>query len=215
MGVDEVLDEIDRRIKRLQAEIEIAEERMRYLEQFGAPQGPSGYMGDHSFYYLLLLGIWAFIGFLVLLYLRNRLPSGVRVPILPYAVIAAAMVALPIVYNVLQGRREEKTLLEEAEERGRLARLVLSRFYRPFREAVEKNDLRAMEALADALLGDPILAEAMERTMEGDPKIVAYALYLYTRYSPELRDEVAEAIERLNNRPVRALLLELIGGQRL
>ena len=213
MEMEDVLNEIDKRIKRLEAEIELVEERLRYLEEIGAPSKYRAFQRrDYSVYYLLLMGVWILVGFVVLLAIRNRLPYGFEMPLLPYAVIALTIVVLPLVYYLLRGGREEKSPMDELEERERKARLVLSLFYRPLREAVEKGDRRAMESLAKELLDNPLLAEAVEKTNEGDPKTMAYALYLYSTYTPELRGEVEETVKALSNKPLKALLSSLIEG---
>ncbi|ASI98897.1 hypothetical protein [Thermococcus celer] len=213
MGRDAVLDEIDRRIKRLQAEIDIAEERLRYLEEVGSPSRYNVIRrDDYSLYYLVLMGIWILLGFLSLIAVGHRLPYSFNLPVLPYLLVTLVVIVLSVAYYWLGRRAEPKTPMDELEERERLARLVLSRFYKPLREAVEKDDREAMEALAEELLNDSLLAGAVERMGEGDPKVMAYSLYLYTRFRPELEGEVREALSSLGNGPMRALLSGLIEG---
>lgn len=211
MEREDVLKEIDRRIKRLEAEIEIVEERLRYLEELGAP---SKYRAlrrkDYSVYYILLMGVWILVGFFVLLAIRDRLPAGFKLPLLPYAILAFIIVVVPLAYYLLSSGREEKSPMDELEERERTARLVLSLFYRPFRDAVERNDRKALEGLAGEILENPLLAEAIEKTNEGDPKKIAYALYLYANYKPELEDEVRTTAEALRNKAVKGLLSTLL-----
>jgi len=211
MEREDVLKEIDRRIKRLEAEIEIVEERLRYLEELGAP---SKYRAlrrkDYSVYYILLMGVWILVGFFVLLAIRDRLPAGFKLPLLPYAILAFIIVVVPLAYYLLSSGREEKSPMDELEERERTARLVLSLFYRPFRDAVERNDRKALEGLAGEILENPLLAEAIEKTNEGDPKKIAYALYLYANYKPELEDEVRTTAEVLRNKAVKGLLSTLL-----
>lgn len=213
MGREEVLEEIDRRIKRLRAEMELAEERLRYLDQIGAPSKYRALQRkDYSVYYLLLMAVWVLLGFLALMAISHRLPYGFNFPLLPYLLIVLVVIVLPLAYYYLSRREEPKTPMDELEERERLARLVLSLFYHPLREAVEKDDRKAMENLAEELLNNPLLAEAVEKTKEGDPKVMAYALYLYATYRPEMEEDVRETLSILGNRPLRALLSILVEG---
>ncbi|ASJ07846.1 hypothetical protein A3L11_00850 [Thermococcus siculi] len=213
MGKDEVLAEIDRRIKRLEAEIEMAEDRMRYLEEIGAPTKYRALRRkDYSAYYLLLMGAWIVIGMLALLFMKNRLPYYFNIPLLPYFIISLVLLIAPVAYLLWSRRETPPTPMEELEDRERLAREVLVRFYRPLREAVEGDDRKTLVAIADELLGNPVLASAVERMAEGDPKLNAYALYLYANYSPELEGEVRDTIEKLTNRPLKALLKTLLEG---
>ncbi|NJE60366.1 hypothetical protein [Thermococcus sp. 21S7] len=213
MGREEVLAELDKRIKRLEAEVELAEERLRYLEDIGAPARYTTPRGDAgSVYYLLLTAVWVLLGFIALMAVGHRLPSGFNIPLLPYAIVVLVVVVLPLAYYYLSRREEPKTPMEEVEERERLAKLVLSLFYRPLREAVEKDDRKKMESLAEDLLNNPILADAIERTNEGDPRVMAYALYLYAAYRPGLEDEVRETLRAVGNKPLRALLSSLVEG---
>ncbi|MCD6372300.1 MAG: hypothetical protein J7L37_01935 [Thermococcus sp.] len=212
MGKEKVLGEIDRRIKRLEAEIEIVENRLGYLEGIGAPSKYQVFRKkDYSVYYLMLMGVWMLVGFLALMSIRNRLPAGINVPLLPYFFISLTLIVFPLIYVIWSRQREPKTPMDELVERERLARLLLSRFYFPLRKAVEEGDENILKRLADELLSDPILAEAVGRLNEGDPKLMAYALYLYSNRSPELLEEVKETVERLNNKPLKALLSELVG----
>lgn len=209
MGSGGVLDEIDRRIKRVEAEIEILDERIRYLEETGAPKYRIQ-RKDYSLYYIILMGAWLLTGLFALFLMRNRLPEGIRVSLLPYAVLIVFLVAMPLAYYFLRSKEEEKGPTEDLEERRRAAKIVLSLFYRPLRKAVEKDDRRAIESLADEVLNNPLLAEAIVKINEGDPKRIAYALYLYSNYRPELEDEVRETLENLGNRAVKALLSTLL-----
>jgi hypothetical protein len=91
-----------------------------------------------------------------------------------------------------------------------MARLLIREFYGPLRKAVEGGDTEALETLAERLLNDSRLAGAMEALNEGDPKLVAYSLLLYSKFSPELRGEVENTVESLTNKPIKALLQSLL-----
>ena len=213
MGKDGVLAEIDRRIKRLEAEISMAEERMRYLEGIGAStKYRTIRRKDYTVHYLILMGAWIITGTLALIFMKNRLPHHLNVPLTPYLLMALVLLVVPGIYLLLARGEMPSTPMEDLEEREKLARILLNRFYRPLREAVGRDDRERMKVIADELLGNPLLASAIERMAEGDPKLNAYALYLYANYKPGLEDEVSETVEKLTNRPLKALLLELLKG---
>ncbi|ACJ16808.1 hypothetical membrane protein, conserved [Thermococcus onnurineus NA1] len=210
MENEKVLEELDKRIKRLEAEIELVENRLRYLDEIGAPSKYRAFRRkDYSIYYLLLMGVWMLVGFLALMSIRNRLPGEINIPLLPYLFVALTAIVFPLIYLLWSKREEPKTPMDELEERERLARLVLSLFYRPLRKAIEEGDREALRSLADELLTNPILAEAVERMNEGDPKLMAYALYLYTSYQKGMEGELKEVLSSLHNKPLKALLSAL------
>lgn len=221
MDREGVLVEIDGRIKRLNAQIEIAEERLRYLEEVGAP---SKYRilrsrRDYRVYYLILMGLWLIAGVLLLMHLKKSLPASFNIPLLPYLLMALVIAVVPAVYLLMSKGKTPGTPMDELGELERAAHIVISGFYIPLRRAVEMGDPEGMKGLAEKLLNDPILSRAVKMMHEGDPKMMAYALYLYTVYNERLRDEVEDALAALTNRPLRALLLTLLppngaGGER-
>lgn len=203
MKKEMVLEEIDRRIKRLLAEIEIIEDAL------GREERKKPEVRDYSTYYLVGMLLWFAIGLVLLLAISKRAPSGVKIPTGLYALIVIAF-SVPLAYHLLTRERKEepgKDLLE----RERMARLVLKAFYEPLRKAVEENDTRAIEFLAEELLRNPDLAGAMERLGEGNPKLIAYALLLYSNFGDGLEEEIEETVQRLHNRAVKALLLSRLG----
>jgi len=207
MGKEKVLEEIDRRTKRLQAEIEIAEAGLKRIEELGArAKGPE--VKDYSPYYLAGMLLWLTVGLVLLAALSRRTPPGVEVPTGLYALLILAF-SVPLAYYLLAGRRKEEPG-EDVLERERMARLVLKAFYEPLRRAVESGDWRALEALADELLSNPPLAGAIERLGEGDPKLIAYSLLLCANFREGLEDEAAETAEKVHNKPVKALLQSLL-----
>ncbi len=202
MGKEEVLKEIDLRMKRLEAQVELLEEQ---LERESSRRVPTS-ADKFSLYYLLFMGLWFIIGLLVLLYLHSRVAPGVELSLWLYALIGAVTVGLPLAYLLWPRRPEEIGI----EERLAAAKVALKAFYKPLREAVEKNDPGALISLADRLLNDPGLSAAVELANEGDPKVIAYALYLYANYSDELEDDAKETLNLLTNRPVKLLLSSLL-----
>ena len=204
--MEAVLREIDRRIKRLQAEVEIAEQSLEMVRNRKYPKAR-----DYSTVYLLLMLLWLVIGFMLLFALSKRAPMAALVPTEFYAVFLVSL-SVPLLYGLLRrGTGEEPGA--ELVERQRLAKLIIREFYTPLMRAIEGNDVNALEAIAEKLLNDSSLGNAIESLNEGNPKLIAYSLLLYTKYRPELRGEVEETIERLANRPLRALLSTLVGGQ--
>jgi len=208
MKKEDVLAEIDGRIKRLSAQIEIAEERLRYLEEIGAPAKYRLLRGrkDYGVYYLILLGLWLIAGVVVLMHIKGSLPGGFNIPLLPYLIAAAVIAVAPVTYLLLSKREHLGTPMDELEELERAAHIVLSEFYTPLREAVDSEDLGLITVLAEKLLNDPLLARAVETTHEGNPRLMAYALYLYATYNEGLRGEVEDALTSLTNKPLRLLL---------
>ncbi len=197
----EVLREVEKRIKKLEAELELLEEDLERAEMEKKPPKTE----TPSVYYLTFMAFWAGGGLVILAYMRSRLAPTVTVPIGLYALIALVIFLPPFLYLLM--RKQEK---EPAVERISALRLTLSGFYRPLKKALEEDDRKALTRIADRLLDDPRLASAVELANEGDAKMNAYALYLYAHYSPELREEVEEALKKMTNKPLRTLLSSLI-----
>ncbi|WP_297536310.1 hypothetical protein [Thermococcus sp.] len=206
--MNRVIEEVERRIKRLEAEIEIAEEMLRRYEELGVRAKPVKVRTYSNYYAVMLLG-WLAVGIIVLVYIQRRLPAGTGVPLKLYFLVLL-LFAVPIIYQHLS-KREESAPTEDYAERERMARIVLNSFYLPLKKALEENDAESIRNLASKLLEDPLLARGVEVLREGDPKVMAYALLLYANYSPELEEEVRETISRLHNRPLKLMLMNLIG----
>jgi hypothetical protein len=204
VGIEEAIEETEKRIRRLQAEIELLEEELERLES-----GPSKYspkLGRESAYYMIFIGVWIVIGILALIYVKSRLPANVSVPLGPYLIVGIIVVFAPIIYLMWEKRSASKNDPKaEIESKIRDRNLVLSLFYEPLKKALEDNDTEALRELADRLLDDPILASAVLNSHEGEPKMMAYALYLYATGEGS-SDEVGELLQTLSNKPLRALL---------
>lgn len=200
----DVIGEIERREKRLQAMIEISEEMLARFERSGFVKGPR--VKDYSVYYITFLLAWMLVGFAVMFFLLRRTPT-VHVSLLPYLLVLLFL-TFPLLYYAFTRKNEESHV--EFEEKERMARILLERFYKPLKEAILEGNLGKVERIANEILDDPLLAEAMEKLHEGDPKEVAYALLLYAKYDPSLESEVESTIKSLNNRAIRALLESLL-----
>ncbi len=201
----EVIDEIDRRIKRLEAEIELAELSMRRMERSLKGEEVLRKAGSYSIYYLLFAVVWMVAGLLFFIGIRNRLPVAANFPVLRYGLFFILIFLAPVAYILWTNRGERAT--EGIESRERWARMVIRLFYTPLKEALERGDEAKLVELADSLLENRELARAIEGVNEGDSKMMAYALYLYIRRSPELKAEIVETSEKLANKPLKKLLL--------
>lgn len=202
MGVEEVLEEIDRRMRRLEAQVELLEEQ---LERESSRRVPPA--GDRfSLYYMMFMALWFVLGLAVLIYMRDRVAPGVGFSFGIYALVGAVAVGVPLAYLLWPRRSGEAG----TEDRLAASKVALEAFYKPLRRAVENGDLDSLRSLADRLLNDPGLSAAVELANEGDPKLMAYALYLYANYTPELKGEAEELLERLTNKPLRLLISSLV-----
>nr|CRL09156.1 hypothetical protein [unidentified prokaryotic organism] len=211
---ERVIEEIDRRIKRLEAEVEILDRSLESLES--APKKFAPKPKNDALYYMVFIGLWMLVGIGVLVYLSRsgRLPGTINVPLLPYVLIALVVLLGGLAYAIWERREREKLDPRgELEEKIRSANLVVKFFYEPLKKALLEDDPSALRVLGDRLLEDPILPSAVEKVNEGDPKKMAYALYLYASYTPEMRDEVENLLEVLGNKPLRVLLEELLSGR--
>ncbi|ASJ03429.1 hypothetical protein A3L09_09230 [Thermococcus profundus] len=204
----EVFNEIDKRVKRLNALIEIAEERALSEEKRPVPK-PSSPVSA----YLWVSAAWVIGGLLILYLLRSRygsvLGSASGASLMIYGVLTVGILLLIIFYYLSRRGSEEETF--DLDERARAARRVVRDFYIPLREALENNDESALRRLADRLMDDPMLNRAMEVSKEGDPRVVAYALYLYTSPGAADEEEIAEAAQTVGNRVMAILLQSLLG----
>ncbi|WP_457742948.1 hypothetical protein [Thermococcus sp.] len=212
--MDKVIEEVERRIKRLEAEIEIAEEMLRRYEELGVRARPIKVRNYSNYYMTMFLG-WLVIGIIALVYIQKKLPTRTGVSIKLYFLVLL-LFAVPVIYQHFS-KREESPPTEDYSERERMARIVLNSFYLPLKKALEENDVESIKNLASKLLEDPLLARSVEAIHEGNPKIMAYALLLYANYSPELEKEIKETIKRLHNKPLKLMLINLtresVGGE--
>jgi hypothetical protein len=211
-AMEGVVSEIEKRMKRLQAMVEIAEESLRFEE--GRRKAPKPSQGN-VWTYLITALAWTLGGLFILYLFRSRYsgvvggtPTGVSIAV--YAVIALGIVAALLFYYLPRRRGTVEEF--DLDERARAAKLLIKNFYTPLKEALLEGNDGALGALADKLLEDPLLAHAMEVVREGDPRLAAYALYLYVSFKSGNVpiEEVAEAIETVDNRPLQLLLESLI-----
>jgi len=213
-GMEKVFEEIERRIKRLEAEIELAEKRLELLEETGAAHKYQLWekRKDYSEYYLIFLALWIVVGLMLLIYLKNRYAWGVSLSLAPYVIIAFVLIILPLAYALWKSTQREslENPMDYLSRREKNARIVLNEFYLPLKKALEKGDEEKLHHIADNLLANPRLAKAIEETNEGHPKLMAYALYLYLNKDKDVKEEIEETVKLLRNKPLKALLLSLL-----
>ncbi|NJE08547.1 hypothetical protein E3E31_08430 [Thermococcus sp. M39] len=215
--MEKVFEEIEKRIKRLEAEIELAEKRLELLEETGAAHKYQIWEKRKSYseYYLIFIALWMILGLLLLVYIKNRYAQMVPLSLTPYIILALFLIIVPLAYIIWKflHKEEIESPLEYLSRREKNARIVLNGFYLPLKEALEKGDEEKLRHIADNLLTSPGLAKAIEEENEGDPKVMAYALYLYLIYlnrDKDIKDEIEETVKLLRNKPLRALLSSLL-----
>ncbi|USS40420.1 hypothetical protein NF865_08935 [Thermococcus aggregans] len=208
----DVLKEVDKRIRRLEAEIELAENRLEFLNKIGASSKYKLLEKNQgiSEIYIAFFMLWGFIGLVLLLYLKYRYGEMLPFSLTPYIILMVFFILLPVVYYVLPSRKsEEETPIDYLIKRERMARLLINRFYKPLRDALEKDDKDRLKGLADEIsMGE--LARAAEELNEGNPKVMAYALYLYAARDSASQEEIQEALTLIKNKPLKLLLSTLL-----
>ncbi|WP_324736399.1 hypothetical protein VFC49_04840 [Thermococcus sp. SY098] len=214
--MEEVFEEIEKRIKRLEAEIELAEQRLKLLEETGAAHKYRIWekRKDYSEYYLILIALWLVVGMMFLYYIKSRYAQRIPLSLTPYVVLVVILISFPLGYLIWKSMHREaiESPLDYLHKREKSARIVLNEFYLPLKEALKKQDKERLRLLADTLLTNLSLAEAIENINEGNPKIMAYALYLYISRDkyPNLKDDIEEAVALLRNKPLKALMMSLL-----
>ncbi|AHF80737.1 Hypothetical protein TES1_1359 [Thermococcus paralvinellae] len=212
--MEKVFEEIERRIKRLEAEIELAEKRLKLLEETGAAYKYQIWEKRESYleYYLVFAVIWIMMGLMLVLYIKNKYVQRITPPLTPYLILALVLIFLPLIYMLwdFMHKEEIENSLEYLNKKEKNAQIVLNEFYRPLKEALEKGDEEKLCYIADNLLTSPRLAKAIEETNEGDPKVMAYALYLYLNRDKDIKDEIEKTVKILRNKPLKVLLSFLL-----
>lgn len=214
MDINEVISEIERRIRRLEAEIEFVEQRLALMEKTGAISRYKTWerRQESSVHYLAMFLIWIILGLSLLIYIKSRYAGGVPIPTAFYTIITATLVLLPLLYILWRTFRKEQkeSPVDYLESRERSARIVISSFYSPLKDALREGDDGRILRLADELLNSPVLSEAIKTVNEGNPKLMAYALYLYVNRELGLEREISETLRDLDNKPLKKLLTRLI-----
>ncbi|MBO8174296.1 MAG: hypothetical protein H0Z18_03455 [Thermococcus sp.] len=216
--MEKVFKEIEKRIKRLEAEIELAEKRLELLEETGAAHKYQIWEKRKSYseYYLIFIAIWMIMGLMLLLYIKNKYAQRIPLSLTPYIILAFVLIILPLIYVVwkFMYKEEIESPLEYLSKREKNARIVLNAFYLPLKEALENENEEKLRRIADNLLTSEGLARAIEEENEGDPKVMAYAIYLYLNRDKDVKDEIEETVKLLRNKPLKALLSFLLEKDR-
>lgn len=207
------VEEIEKRIKRLEAEIELAESRLEFMDRVGASSRYAIWerREEPLDYYMLFFFIVLLLSLAVFWWVRAKL--GVPyVSLRPYIATAAVLGILPVAYFIMRvrGKRKDANPVEYLGRRESAARTVLREFYIPLKEAVEADDREGIKVLADRLLTDAALAGDFELLNEGDARLTAYALYLYALGGEEHAEEMMELLERAPNRAIKSLLIKAL-----
>lgn len=206
----EVLEEIENRIRRLEAEIELVEGRLQFLERVGASSKYQILRKRKSMdeMYIMFFVLWGFIGLVLLLYLKYKYSEILPFSLTPYIWAMVGFILLPFAYYMFFSKKtESETPMEYLERRERMARLAINRFYIPLKEALEKKDKEKLKAVADRLLEGEV-AKAIEELNEGDPKVMACALYIYINKDQVGSDEIKNIVEIMKNKPLKKLLFK-------
>lgn len=212
MRMEDVLDELERRIRKLEAEIELAEQRLLLMDKVGAStkytiwerrtEGMDVYMLFFLFFILATLLIFAWI--------KKRF-SFLPISLTPYMIVALVLLLFPVSYFMLRSRKKSyESPIHYLESRENAARFILTSFYNPLREALKNGDGGKIRSLAEMLLHDENLANSLDLLREGDAKLMSYALYLYIYKNPGLIGEMSSTAEKMINKPLKKLLLETI-----
>ncbi len=203
MEKEDVLREIDRRIKRLNAVLELETQQVSSDKKFKElPKQNTTLMLS-----LLLSVVWIGGGLFLLYFVESRYGiSGFTIPLKVYLLFFLIFLIPPVYFYVSRRRPKENPVHSDAPL------VVIERFYKPLRKALEADDLETIESLASALVEDPLLASSFREAHEGNPKEAAYALYTYVRFRQGLlgEDELETAMEAVQNRAMRAMLSYLV-----
>ncbi|MDV3104623.1 hypothetical protein [Thermococcus waiotapuensis] len=211
-GLKDVLDQIQLRKKRLQALVDIAEKSILSDENGKKPPAEVGSSFPMTYVWIALA--WIIGGMIILYYIRVQYGgtiggvSGLSMGL--YSILALGFALMGVFYYLSRNKKVETFDLGEREK---AAKKLIKEFYTPLENALENDDLEGLLSLADRLLEDPLLASAVEVTREGDPKVAAYALYLYVSYrrGKVPIEEVTTSLETVDNKPLRLLLETLLG----
>ncbi|AEH23786.1 hypothetical protein [Pyrococcus yayanosii] len=202
----EVIEEVEKRIRRLEAQAEIAEELLYRMEESGILRKYRILKRKGMSLYTFFMPLWTIAGLMMLFILRWRYPEVLgRINLTPYLVLVAMVSLLPLLAALLE--REGEDPVAELEGKARNARKVIRDFYNPLKKGLEEGNEEVLRGLADRLLDDPTLAQAIEAVHEGDAKLMAYALYLYLNRKAVSEEELQKAIILLGRGPL-AMLLE-------
>ncbi|NPA47993.1 MAG: hypothetical protein GXO14_05060 [Thermococci archaeon] len=201
-----VTAQIDVRIKRLRAMMEIATQRDIHSEKLKNVPRPNAGLSI----VLILSVVWVGGGLFLLYFIEKRYSvAGFSVPLKIYLLFLLAFLVPPAYFYIT---RERDRRARDGSDDVDALRVVIEQFYEPLKKAVERDDLKAIEGIAARLIEDPLLSEAFRSAHEGDARKAAYALYAYVRFRQGAvgRDEVEEAYLSVGNRALKSILASLL-----
>ncbi|WP_148233417.1 hypothetical protein [Pyrococcus sp. NA2] len=203
--LEDVIKDIEIEIKKFQERVAVLEE----VSLLGESSISSKYKDllkkrNYGFYYLIFLVVILIVELAVLMFLKSR--YGFRLSGLTY-VLLAILASLSLVILASMFRPREEDSLEDKI----LMYKSIVRFYGKLKESLERNDKETIQRLADEILEEPILAKALEFINVGEPKVIAYALYLYANEDKVEKSEIQEVIPLVRG-PIRRLLESSVGG---
>ncbi|AFK21904.1 hypothetical protein Py04_0302 [Pyrococcus sp. ST04] len=153
-------------------------------------------------YLLIFLGLMIVIQAIVILILRWKYPIlGVKMSriLIVFLILVFGLLLIGVLFG------QEKEVDEgDLKEKMNAYRIVAKKFYRRLREALENEDMESIKGIADEILEDPIFGKALQVANIGDPKVVAYILYVYLNRESLSREEIEEA-KRLAPGPLAKL----------
>jgi len=204
---DDVLQVISTRIKRLRAAAELATQEIAYEERAKKLPKPNAGIAVS----LMLTVVWIGGGLFLLYFVERRYGvSGFSIPLKVYLMFFLVfLIPLLYLYSTRRKHYERYSGEPDAPER------VIKQFYEPLKEAIEKDDLKAMERIASRLTEDSLLASSFKSSHEGDPYKVAYALYAYIRFRQGVlpKEELEDAYNAVGNKVLKAMLSPLVRGE--
>gem|GEM_PF-2008943 len=200
-------------LKAIDLEIKKFEERANVLEEV-ALQGESSLSSKYedmlkkksrySIYYLIATAVFLFFEILLLIVIRYKYGLGT----LNYSILIVVTVIL--VFFLFMLTSSPKVEEDSIQEKIVFYRLIANKFYKRIKGGLEKGDEELIRAVADDILKDPLFSRALEHANVGDPKVVAYALYLYLHRDKVDNLEVQNTINLVRG-PIRMLLESILG----
>ncbi|MFA4641153.1 hypothetical protein [Pyrococcus kukulkanii] len=195
-------------IKELEIEAKKFEERAKVLEDvlerqassLSSKYGSRLSRNKEGYIYILFIAMLV-LEILVLAFFRARFKVlDINIESIMYLLLA--FLAL-LILMLFFGRRKSEEGTRDIREKIDEYRKV-SKFYSRLKEAIERGSREDITKLADEILEDPLLSKALKNSGVGDPKVIAYSLYLYANRDKVDNSEVEE-VKGMLGYPLRKL----------
>ena len=181
-------------IKELEVEARKFEERAKVLEEV-LERRTSSLTSKYEQslkrgnYLSVLFVVVLLLEFLVLMLFRSKFKIiGVDINKILYVLLV--FLAFFLLFLFLGKWKEEEDVMDI---KGKIEEYKkVSKFYYKLKDAIEKGDMDGVMRIADEVLEDPMLSKALESSGVGDPKVIAYSLYLYANRDKVDNSEVEE-----------------------